>query len=79
MSRYLKYLKVGSIVVVTGLALGLLSVLGTYLFIAPSLPSIEGLKDVKLQVPLRIYSRDGALLGEFGEKRRSPKHLDEIP
>ena len=79
MRRHIKYLKIGSIVILSGLTLGLLSVLGTYLVIAPSLPSIDGLSDVKLQVPLRIYSQDGALLGEFGEKRRSPKDLDDIP
>jgi len=79
MRRKIKYLKLSLIVILTSIALGLLSVLGTYLFIAPSLPSIEGLSDVKLQVPLRIYSRDGALLGEFGEKRRSPKLLNDIP
>jgi penicillin-binding protein 1A len=56
------------------LGLGLL-----YLYLEPQLPSIEGLSDVRLQVPLRIYSSDGSLLGEFGEKRRSPKTLDEIP
>jgi len=79
MRRQIKILKLGLIVILTGITLGLLSVLGTYLFIAPSLPSIEGLSDVKLQVPLRIYSRDGSLLGEFGEKRRSPKLLNDIP
>jgi len=79
MPRYIKYIKIGSIAILTGITLGFLSVLGTYLFISPSLPSIEGLSDVKLQVPLRIYSQDGALLGEFGEKRRSPKDLDDIP
>ncbi len=79
MRRYIKVFKLGLIVISTGLTLGLLSVLGTYLYISPSLPSIDGLSDVKLQVPLRIYSHDGALLGEFGEKRRSPKELDDIP
>ena len=79
MRRYIKVFKLGFIVTVSGLTLGLLSLLGTYLYIAPSLPSIEGLSDVKLQVPLRIYSHDGALLGEFGEKRRSPKDLEDIP
>lgn len=79
MRRYIKVLKLSLIVTLTGLTLVLLSVLGTYLFIAPSLPSIDGLSDVKLQVPLRIYSHDGALLGEFGEKRRSPKELADIP
>ena len=50
-----------------------------YLYVSPQLPSIDGLSDVRLQVPLRIYSSDGALLGEFGEKRRTPKSIDEIP
>jgi penicillin-binding protein 1A len=57
-------------------SLGLASL---YLYLEPQLPSIEGLSDVRLQVPLRIYSSDGSLLGEFGEKRRSPKSLDQIP
>ncbi|MDH5426154.1 MAG: penicillin-binding protein 1A [Gammaproteobacteria bacterium] len=79
MRRSLKYFKLSLIVILAGLTLGLLSVLGTYLYIAPTLPSIDGLSDVKLQVPLRIYSQDGALLGEFGEKRRSPKEIEDIP
>ncbi len=54
-------------------------IVGGYLYLNPKLPSIEGLSDVQLQVPLRIYSSEGALMGEFGEKRRTPKRLDEIP
>ncbi len=52
---------------------------GIYFYLNPRLPSIEGLSDVQLQVPLRIYSSEGALMGEFGEKRRTPKRLNEIP
>ncbi len=52
---------------------------GGYFYLNPKLPSIEGLSNVQLQVPLRIYSNDGALMGEFGEKRRTPKKLEEIP
>ena len=58
---------------------GVVGAAGLYFYLAPQLPSIEGLSDVKLQVPLRIYSSDGSLLGEFGEKRRSPRELDDIP
>lgn len=50
-----------------------------YFYLSPKLPSIDGLSNVQLQVPLRIYSSDGALMGEFGEKRRTPKTLDQIP
>jgi len=58
---------------------GLVSVMGLYLYVSPNLPSIESLKDIKFQVPLRIYSQDGLLLGEFGEKRRIPLEYQDIP
>jgi len=45
----------------------------------PQLPSTETLKDVRLQVPLRIYSRDERLMAEYGEKRRIPLSYDQIP
>lgn len=47
--------------------------------IIPGLPSIEMLRDVQLQVPLRIYTTDGKLIGEFGEKKRSPLRYGETP
>nr|WP_235036452.1 penicillin-binding protein 1A [Zhongshania aliphaticivorans] len=50
-----------------------------FLYISPKLPSVEALKDTQLQTPLRIYSADGKLLGEFGEKRRSPISIHEVP
>jgi penicillin-binding protein 1A len=43
------------------------------------LPSVDALKDVQLQTPLRVYSRDGDLIGEFGEMRRTPVKLEELP
>lgn len=44
-----------------------------------NLPSVEMLKEVQLQVPLKIYSADGKLISEYGEKRRTPLTLDQIP
>ena len=60
-------------------SLAIATAVGGYFYLNPKLPSIEGLSNVQLQVPLRIYSSDGALMGEFGEKRRTPKKLEEIP
>ena len=51
----------------------------TYLIINPDLPDVETLRDVQLQVPLRVFSEDGKVLGIFGEKRRIPVTIDEIP
>jgi penicillin-binding protein 1A len=57
-----------------------ISVVGiTYLIFAPELPDVETLRDVQLQVPLRVYSEDGKLLGIFGEKRRIPVNIEEVP
>ncbi|BFM05185.1 penicillin-binding protein 1A [Halioxenophilus aromaticivorans] len=52
---------------------------GMYLYLAPNLPPVESLKDTDYQIPLRIYSQDGEMIGEFGEKRRSPITFEEIP
>lgn len=59
--------------------LGVLSVAGAYFYVAPDLPSVDSLKDFKLQVPLRVFSRDNKLIAEFGEKKRMPAQYAEIP
>jgi len=50
-----------------------------YIYLESQLPDVDSLKQIKLQVPLKIYSHDGKLMGEFGEKRRIPVKYDEIP
>ena len=52
---------------------------GAYLFVQPSLPSIEEMRRIELQVPLRIYSRDGQVIAQIGEQRRLPVAFDQIP
>ena len=47
--------------------------------VIPDLPNIESLRDVKMQIPLRIYSREGSLISEFGEMRRIPVSIQETP
>jgi penicillin-binding protein 1A len=51
----------------------------TYLVLEPNLPDVETLRDIQLQVPLRVFSEDGKLLGIFGEKRRIPVTISQIP
>ena len=45
----------------------------------PFLPDIETLKDVRLQVPLKVFTNSGDLIAEFGEKKRSPLDYNEFP
>ena len=56
------------------------ALLGFILLLAyPNLPSIEALTDYQPKVPLRVYTADGALIGEFGEERRSVVAIDSVP
>ena len=79
MNFFIRLLKTGIVFALILFTISAIALAGLYVYLSPQLPSIEGLSDVRLQVPLRIYSSDGSLLGEFGEKRRSPKTLEEIP
>ena len=57
----------------------LLVAASAYLYLSPSLPSVDSLRDTHLQTPLRIYSKDELLIAEFGEKRRTPVHFEDTP
>ena len=54
-------------------------VAGIYFYVEPQLPSIETLKDVRFQVPLRIYTADNKLIAEFGEQKSTPITYEEAP
>jgi penicillin-binding protein 1A len=53
--------------------------LASYVYLSPSLPSAAGMHTLPLQVPLRVYTRSGALISQIGEQRRVPVTYDEIP
>jgi len=53
--------------------------IGVYIYITPQLPEIGTLKNVQLQVPLRVFARDGELIAEFGEMKRTPLKYEEFP
>ncbi|MEO1574126.1 MAG: penicillin-binding protein 1A [Pseudomonadota bacterium] len=62
-----------------GSMLGVLMFLGAYVYLAPTLPESADFSEVELQVPLRIFTRDGRLMAEFGDKRRIPVTYEELP
>ncbi len=64
------------IVLLLGVVLGAVA---TVSYLLPRLPSIQSLKDVHLQVPLKVYTRNRAPIGEFGEMRRAPVKLGALP
>src|SRR5690554_375097 len=57
----------------------LLVLSGVALYLSPALPDVDTLRDVKLQTPLRVYSKDHKLIAEFGEMRRLPITFEQIP
>jgi penicillin-binding protein 1A len=71
--RRLLYLFVG-LALLGVIALGVL-----YWLIAPRLPDVQELRNVQLQVPLSIYSRDGKLVALIGETRRFPVEIEDVP
>ncbi|MBC3413579.1 penicillin-binding protein 1A [Pseudomonas sp. SWRI107] len=76
MIRLLKFFWWSFVAVICALVLG---VSGAFLYLSPNLPSVDSLRSVQLQIPLRVYSSDGKLIAEFGEMRRSPIKFQEIP
>jgi len=79
MKWLLKIIKFGFFLGIAGAFLGLVALGVAYYYIEPELPDIDNLKDVQLQVPLKVFSKDGGLIAEFGEKRRTPLDYEEIP
>ncbi|TKB46713.1 penicillin-binding protein 1A [Thalassotalea mangrovi] len=59
--------------------IGLLTLTGFYFHMKDDLPSVAVLKDIELQTPMKIYSAEGELISQFGEKRRIPVKLDDMP
>ncbi|MBC8642442.1 MULTISPECIES: penicillin-binding protein 1A [Caballeronia] len=68
------FVSVFALVVCAGLVLGYALVVAM-----PNLPSLEALTDYKPKVPLRIYTADHVLIGEFGEERRSVVRIQDVP
>src|SRR5207302_1446543 len=63
-----------------GLAVAALLAVALVLALAyPNLPSLQALTEYQPKIPLRIYSAEGVLIGEFGEERRSVVSIEEVP
>jgi penicillin-binding protein 1A len=72
----LRLLGAAALLAIAGIAMGLA---GAFQYLRPDLPEVAALRDVQLQVPLRVYSRDGRLIAQIGEQRRIPLAYDQFP
>ena len=59
--------------------LSIIIILATYLIINPTLPEVKYVDESELQMPLKVYTKDGVLIGEFGEIKRRSINFDSIP
>lgn len=75
----MKFVKYLLILAVCCILLGAGTVYGLYKYIEPQLPDVNTLKDVRLQTPMQVYSADGELIAQYGEKRRIPLTLQQMP
>jgi len=64
---------------IAAVLLGALALLSSYVYLEPSLPTVDAMRSGSLAVPMRVYARDGELIDEIGEKRRLPVAYAEIP
>ncbi|PWS54476.1 penicillin-binding protein 1A [Pseudoalteromonas sp. meg-B1] len=59
--------------------LALITLLSLYYYVKSDIPSVQVLKNVQLQTPMQVFTKDGLLINQFGEKRRIPVTIDQIP
>jgi penicillin-binding protein 1A len=79
LNLFIRCIKNSSIALMSLIFTGLTVCGGFYLYILICLPDVRQLKDKSIQIPLRIYSSDGKLISEFGEKKRIPVILEQVP
>jgi penicillin-binding protein 1A len=79
MTLFLRLLRYALTLALAGILFGALALGMTYWLIAPRLPSVEMLKDVRMQVPLRVKSADDKLVATFGETKRTPVDIANVP
>lgn len=76
MIKWIKRLFLVSIII--GL-LGIASIIAIYYHVKSDLPDAASIQDIQLQVPMKVFSIDGELISQFGEKRRIPLTIDQVP
>ena len=74
-----KYVKFAFWTVLFGIGVSGVAGAALYYQTLGDLPDVEQLKEVTFETPMKIYSADNKLIGEFGESKRIPVALDKIP
>ncbi|HZW18517.1 MAG TPA: penicillin-binding protein 1A [Luteimonas sp.] len=79
MSRFRRLLRWALLLFVAAVVLGALALATVYFVVSAKLPDVQGLRYLEMQEPMYVYSRDGKLMALFGETRRYPIHIEDVP
>ena len=79
MEIIVKWIKRLSVLLLVSGLFGVGSIIALYFYIKPELPDVTTLKTIQLQTPMKVFSQDGKLISQFGEKRRIPIEIDDVP
>lgn len=71
-------IRLSKLAVLVGL-LTIIGLVGFYFYIEDELPTEQTIRDVRFQIPMKVYTADGELISQFGEKRRTPLLYKEFP
>ena len=74
-----KFIKAFFLISISASILSIISIIFMYFITKPNLPEIKYVDESVLQMPLKVLTKDGVLIGEFGEIKRRAKSFDEIP
>ena len=74
-----KFIKALFLTGISASILSIISIIFIYFITKPNLPEIKYVDESELQMPLKVLTKDGVLIGEFGEIKRRAKNFDEIP
>src|ERR1041384_4321081 len=77
--KYIRLIGYSAIAVTLLTLFGAYSLACSYVYVAPSLPSVEAMRKVEMQVPLRVFTSSGELIAQIGEQRRLPVAYEQIP
>lgn len=79
MTRFRRWLRWILVVFLVLALIGAAAAGGLYYAISSKLPDVQSLKDVDMQEPMYVYASDGQLMAVFGETRRIPVTMDQVP
>jgi len=62
-----------------GVLFAAVAVLALYAYVEPQLPHIDSLQEVRYQMPMNVFSKEGKLIAQYGEKKRTPIGIGDVP